>query len=77
MSRSHHLSNVVPLRRPTRINPAHPSMYDRAAEAPEAVVVLTRVEATAVASLLRSARAHLSSPKACDEAIELLAGRRR
>jgi hypothetical protein len=79
-TRVHHVANVVPLHRP-RINPLHPSVtppavFDQAQAAPDRTVVLTRIEAQLIATLLRTARAHLPSPRACDEAISLLVGER-
>lgn len=75
--REHHVANVIPLHRPT-VNPAHPSLYDRPdlfdqeQTAPDPTVVLTRLEAELIASLLTTARRHLPSPKACDAAVSLL-----
>ena len=76
-------SNVIDLRARTKPSPRHPSMLDRDVEmfdqdtaAADRCVLLTMVEAQAIAGLLRSARSHLPSPKACDEAIALLTPKR-
>lgn len=79
--RDHHVDNVVALRRP-KVNPRHPSiqapvMFDQDdpdVAAADRCVLLTKVEAAHIATLLKVARAHLPSPKACDEAVRLLAG---
>jgi hypothetical protein len=82
-TREHHVSNVVPLHRP-RVNPNHPSVTpatgvfdqeDPAVHAADRCVLLTQIEAQLIASLLNTARAHLPSPRACDQAIELLTGK--
>ncbi len=68
-----HVDNVRPIRRD--VTARHPSQfYDRADEDQGAAtcVLLTTLEAQLIASLLRSARARLPSPKACDAAIALL-----
>jgi hypothetical protein len=49
-------------------------MFDQQQEPSEQFVKLTRIEAQLIASLLNVARAHLPSPKSCDEAIALLMG---
>ena len=58
----------------------HPSqMFDQDdpdLNAASECVILTRLEAQLIASLLNVARGHLPSPKACDEAISLLMGQR-
>ena len=72
--RDHHLANVVPLHQPLRPGRVRPEMFDQQAEPPEQFVKLTRIEAQLIASLLNVARAHLPSPKSCDEAIALLMG---
>jgi hypothetical protein len=72
--REHHLGNVVPLHQPLRPRRVRPEMFDREQEPPEQFVKLTRIEAQLIASLLNVARAHLPSPKSCDEAIALLMG---
>lgn len=83
--REHHLGNVLPLQRP-RVNPRHPSLHERPVmfdqddpevAAADRCVLLTKIEAQLIASLLNTARAHLPSPKACDQAIELLVGPKR
>lgn len=83
--REHHVSNVVPLHKPVAINPRHPSLYeppvmfdqdDPDLAAADRCVLLTKIEASHIATLLNVARAHLPSPKACDEAIRLLGGKR-
>ena len=77
--REHHLANVVPLR---RVNPSHPSlhgspaMFDQDRAAPDQFVKLSMIEAQLIASLLNVARNHLPSPRAVDEAIRLLGGKR-
>ena len=80
--REHHLANVVPLRKPVAVNPNHPSLYDRPEmfdqdkAAPDQFVKLTKIEASHIATLLNVARNHLPSPRAVDEAIRLLGGKR-
>lgn len=58
----------------------HPSqMFDQDdpdVNAADSCVILTKLEAQLIASLLNTARGHLPSPKACDEAISLLMGQR-
>ena len=58
----------------------HPSMmFDQDsvdANAADRCVLLTQIEAQLIASLLNVARSHLPSPKAVDEAISLLVGKR-
>jgi hypothetical protein len=49
---------------------------DPEVNAADRCVVLTQIEAQLIASLLNVARSHLPSPKACDEAISLLVGKR-
>lgn len=74
-------SNVIDLR--PRVNPRHPSMqppalfdqHDPDINAADRCVILTKLEAHAIAGLLKAARGHLPSPRSCDEAIELLTGR--
>ena len=71
-------SNVIALR--PRVNPRQPSV--RGAEvfdqtdpdlaAASECVLLTKIEAQAIAGVLRHARGHCPSPKAVDEAIALL-----
>lgn len=71
-------SNVVPLRKPVEVNPRHPSMYDRDREPAEATVTITVLQASLIASLLQALRAHGPSPRAVDDAIDILTpGRRR
>jgi hypothetical protein len=72
--RDHHLANVTPLHQPLRPRRVRPEMFDHEQEPPEQFVKLTRIEAQLIASLLNVARAHLPSPKSCDEAIALLMG---
>jgi hypothetical protein len=69
-----------------RINPNHPSLYEPPAmfdqDDPEVAavdrcVLLTQIEAAHMATMLRLCRGHLPSPKACDQAIELLTGKKR
>ena len=69
-----HVDNVHPIRPAAAVDPRHPSMYDRDDEDHNAhtCVLLTRIEAHAIAGLLRAARGHLPSPKACDDAIQIL-----
>jgi hypothetical protein len=74
--REHHLGNVVPLHQPLRPRRVRPEMFDREQEPPEQFVKLTRIEAQLIASLLNVARAHLPSPRAVDQAVELLKGQR-
>ena len=79
--REHSLGEVRALRPPI-VNPAHPSLYrspvemfdqdDPEVNAAHRCVLLTQAEAVRIAELLRCARGHLPSPKACDEAISLL-----
>lgn len=66
-----------------RVNPPHPStqpaMFDQddpEVNAAHRCVLLTAAEAVRIAALLHSARAHLPSPKAVDEACAILTGRR-
>lgn len=77
--RNRHLQLVA--QRP-RINPKHPSvqakLFDQAdpeVHAADRCVLLTQIEAQLIASLLKSARAHLPSPKAVDEAVAILMGK--
>jgi hypothetical protein len=67
------------------VNPRHPSLYeapvmfdqdDPDVFAADRCVLLTKIEAAHIATLLVAARGHLPSPGACDQAIELLKGRR-
>lgn len=69
-----HVDNVRPLHPPVAVNPHHPSLYDRTDEDPSSAtcVLLTRIEAQLIASLIHVARRHLPSQRAADEAIELL-----
>ena len=75
--RDHHVANVTPIR------PAHPSLYgrpemfDQETAADDEVVKLTKIEAQLIATLIRSARSHLPSPRAADEAVALLMGTNR
>lgn len=70
-----HVANVVPMTRRGRGRPVvQPSVFDHELEQRDEVVTLTRAEAQAIAGLLRSARAHLPSPVAVDQAITLLRG---
>ncbi len=73
--------NVVEFRsRRSRINQRHrslqpPVMFDQDdadMNSADRCVLLTQAEAVRIAELLRCARGHLPSPKACDEAIGLL-----
>lgn len=81
--RDHHVGNVIALRRP-EVNPRHPSVTspgvfdqdDPDVAAADRCVLLTKLEAQLIASLLKCARGHLPSPKAADEAITLLVGDR-
>lgn len=83
--REHSLGEVRALR-PVEVNPAHPSLYRSPVEmfdqddpdlaAADQCVLLTWIEAQLIATLLNTARPHLPSPKACDEAISLLRGAR-
>ncbi len=66
-----------------RISRRHPSMRpeffdqeDPDLAAASECVMLTKMEAQAIAGVLRHARGHCPSPKACDDAIELLMGKR-
>ena len=80
--RNSHIGNVTPLHPhiPRVRSIRHPSvMFDQDdpdVNAADRCVVLTQLEAQLIASLLNVARSHLPSPKACDEAIELLVGKR-
>jgi hypothetical protein len=49
---------------------------DADVNAADRCVLLTKAEAVRIAALLQSARSHLPSPKAVDEACALLTGRR-
>jgi hypothetical protein len=76
-------SHVVDIRtRATiRARRRHPSVApfdqeDPNVNAADRCVLLTRIEAQLIASLLNSAKRHLPSPKACQEAIDLLMGKR-
>ena len=70
--RHRHVDNVRALFS-VKVNPRHPSMYDRSDENDAAsCVLLTQLEAQLIASLLNVARAHLPSPKAVDQAVDLL-----
>jgi hypothetical protein len=79
--RQSHVDNVVPIRR-TKPRPRSSRpvvLFDHEnpeVHAADRCVLLTLVEAKAIASLLQSARAHLPSPKACDEAVSILTGKR-
>jgi hypothetical protein len=74
--------NVVELHpRIPRISRRHPSLqpafFDQDVDnAADRCVLLTPIEAKAIASLLQSARSHLPSPRACDDAIAILMGKR-
>lgn len=78
--RDHHVANVTSIRKPVAVNPAHPSvraeMFDQDQAPADQSVRLTRIEAQLIASLLKVARNHLPSPRAVDQAIELLTGER-
>ncbi len=73
-------SHVIDIRtRANRSRQRHPStqFFDQENDnAADRCVLLTQIEAQLIASLLNSARSHLPSPKACDEAISLLMGKR-
>jgi len=76
-------SHVVDIRTraTTRSRRRHPSMTPFDQEDPDLAaadrcILLTQIEAQLIASLLNSARSHLPSPRACDEAISLLMGKR-
>jgi hypothetical protein len=75
-----HVGNVVQFRRPSLRHPSmQPTMFDQDdadVNAADRCVLLTQIEAQLIASLLKSARSHLPSPKACDDAIEILMGKR-
>lgn len=69
-----------------RINPRHPSLYnppamfdqdDPEVSAADRCVMLTTIEAQLIASMLNAVRGHVPSPKAVDQAIELLTGKKR
>lgn len=51
-------------------------MFDQDRAAPDQFVKLSMIEAQLIASLLNVARNHLPSPRAVDEAIRLLGGKR-
>jgi hypothetical protein len=55
------------------MHPSQPGPYDRDAE-PAERRPLTDLERDLIASMLRSVRAHLPSPRAVDEAVALLRG---
>jgi hypothetical protein len=82
--RNSSLTNVTPLHpRIPRISLRHPSLRtdlfdqeDPDLAAASECVMLTKIEAQAIAGVLRHARGHCPSPKACDDAIELLMGKR-
>jgi len=69
-------SHVVDIRtRANRARQRHPStqFFDQEADnAADQCVLLTKIEAQLIASLLRAAKGHLPSPRACEEAIDLL-----
>jgi len=71
---------VVKTPRFPKVRFRHPSMMfdqdDPQVNAADRCVLLTQIEAQLIASLLNVARSHLPSPKACDEAISLLMGKR-
>ena len=70
-----HVGNVVPLRRPADVTAArlqHPSMYDGGAD----LLPLTVMQRQLLASLLLALRAHAPSPRAINDAVELLTGHR-
>ncbi len=76
--------NIVEFRARRRSEQRHPSqrspkMYDQDldANAADRCVVLTKIEAAHIATLLNVARAHLPSPKAVDQCIAILTGKRR
>lgn len=73
MSARAHVGNVVPLRRADASRLAHPSqVFDQDVVDPgerSPVVLLRRVQAEAIASLIRG---HLPPGRARDEALELL-----
>lgn len=71
-----HVDNVIPLRRPVAVSVTPVVMYDREAEPAEATVTITVLQASLIASLIRSLKGHAPSPRACDEAIALLVSRR-
>lgn len=81
--RDHHVDNVVALHRPV-VNPRHPSLQspimfdqdDPEVAAADRCVLLTKIEAAHIATLLNVARGHLPSPRAVDQAIGLLRGHR-
>lgn len=63
----------------TRPRLRHPSMhrtemFDQEQLPADSCVVIPRIQAQLIASLLNSARPHLPSPKAVDEAISILMG---
>jgi len=76
-------SHVIDIRtRANRSRRRHPSIAPFDQEDPDLAaadrcVLLTKLEAQLIASLLNSARGHLPSPKAVDEAISLLMGGKR
>lgn len=75
--RNSHLTNVTPLYPRIPRSHRHPSMYDQEQDnSADRCVLLTQIEAQLIASLLNSARGHLPSPRAVDEAISLLMGKR-
>ena len=76
-------SHVVDVRTraTTRSRRRHPSTtpFDQESQdvnAASECVLLTKIEAQLIASLLNSARGHLPSPRAVDDAISLLMGKR-
>ena len=66
----HHLANVHHIRTAPS---APPTLFDQETER-DASVRLSRLEAQLIASLLKTAQSHLPSPRAVDDAIELLTG---
>jgi hypothetical protein len=67
-----HSMGVVRQLRPVVVNPRHPSLFDQDEAAADRAVLLTGAEAKLIAAVLRHARGHVPSPKALDEAIDLL-----
>ena len=67
-------ATVVPFVRRPNVSPNHPSMHGSTDTAAPATVTLDRLQAELIASLLKSARHLLPSPKAVDAAVEILTG---
>lgn len=72
----HHVGTVVPFRRAGRRPVVRPVVFDREREQVDEVVTLSRVEARAIAGMLRAAEPHLPWRRAVADAIAQLEGER-